>query len=161
METVTSADGTTIAFDQLGSGPPLVLVSGASCDRAVDAGIAAALADHFTVLNYDRRGRGDSGDTPPYAVAREVEDLDALVDHTGGSASLHGFSSGALLALHAAAAGLPITRMTVLEPPFATEDETASQAAFTDGLRGQLASGGHDAALEFFLAAALREFLLG
>ncbi len=77
METVTSADGTTIAFDQLGSGPPLVLVAGASCDRVVDAGIAAGLAAHFTVLNHDRRGRGDSTDTPPYAVEREIEDLRA------------------------------------------------------------------------------------
>jgi pimeloyl-ACP methyl ester carboxylesterase len=118
METVTSADGTTIAFDQLGSGPPLVLVSGASCDRAVDTGIAAALADRFTVLNYDRRGRGDSGDTPPYAVDSEVEDLDVLLAAAGGSAVVVGLSSGGALAALAAAVGLPVGHLVMWEPPY-------------------------------------------
>ena len=123
METVTSADGTTIAFDQLGSGPPLVLVSGASCDRAVDTGIAAALADHFTVLNYDRRGRGDSGDTPPYAVDSEVEDLDVLLAAAGGSAVVVGLSSGGALAALAVAAGLPVGHLVMWEPPYRLDAE--------------------------------------
>ena len=79
MKKATSSDGTTIAFDRLGDGPPVVLVCGASTDRMANAPLAALLAEHFTVLNYDRRGRGDSGDTPPYAVEREIEDLDAAV----------------------------------------------------------------------------------
>src|SRR3712207_6709366 len=108
METVTSADGTVIAFDQTGAGPPLVLVSGAACDRAVDRPLAEGLAAHFTVLNYDRRGRGDSTDTPPYTVDREIEDIEILLAAAGGSAVLVGLSSGAALAALAAAAGLPV-----------------------------------------------------
>ncbi len=123
METVTSADGTTIAFDQLGSGPPLVLVSGASCDRRVDAGLAEGLAAHFTVLNYDRRGRGDSTDTPPYDVRREIEDLDVLLDAAGGSAVVVGLSSGGALAALAAAEGLPIGHLVMWEPPYRLDAE--------------------------------------
>ena len=118
MTTVTSADGTTIAYDRLGDGPPVVVVGGALADRAVLAATAEALAAHRTVLNYDRRGRGDSGDTAPYAVAREVEDLAALLAAAGGSAALYGHSSGAALALHAAAAGLPIERLVMHEAPY-------------------------------------------
>lgn len=158
QQQVRSADGTPIAVESTGSGPALILVDAAAHYRAFSsfAGLIPLLAADFTVYHYDRRGRGDSGDTPPYAVAREIEDLAALVDHAGGSAALHGFSSGALLALHSAGAGLPITRMTLLEPPFAREDEAASQAAFTAGLRERLASG-YDAALEFFLADIVPE----
>src|SRR6266498_4319208 len=87
METVTSKDGTTLAFDLLGQGPPVVLVCGGSVDRMADAAIAQELASDFTVLNYDRRGRGDSGDTPPYAIEREVEDIEAVIDAAGGSAN--------------------------------------------------------------------------
>ena len=87
METVTSKDGTTIAFDRLGQGPPVVLVCGGSVDRMADAAIAQELASDFTVLNYDRRGRGDSGDTLPYAIEREVEDIEAVIDAAGGSAT--------------------------------------------------------------------------
>ena len=123
METVTSADGTTIAFDQLGSGPPLVLVSGASCDRRVDAGLAEGLAAHFTVLNYDRRGRGDSTDTPPYDVRREIEDLDVLLAAAGGSAVVVGLSSGGGLAALAAADGLPIGHLVMWEPPYRLDAE--------------------------------------
>src|SRR5262249_58976517 len=88
MKTVTSKDGTTIAYDQTGTGPPLVLVDGALNSRAfgLNGPLAAILADRFTVVTYDRRGRGDSGDTPPYAVRREIEDLAAVIDATGGPA---------------------------------------------------------------------------
>lgn len=121
METVRSQDGTPIAFDRLGDGPPVVLVCGGSVDRMSNAPLAAQLADGFTVFNYDRRGRGDSGDTPPYAVEREVEDIDAVIGAAGGSACLYGTSSGAALALEAAASGLDITRLALWEPPFIPE----------------------------------------
>ena len=93
--TVTSADGTSLAFDQLGAGPPVVMVVGAFNTRATTGPLAAALQDRFTILNYDRRGRGESGDTTPYAVEREIEDLDALIAEAGGSAAVFGYSSGA------------------------------------------------------------------
>jgi hypothetical protein len=97
MDHVTSADGTTIAFDRSGDGLPVILVCGGSTDRASNAGLAEVLSSNFTVYNYDRRGRGDSGDTAPYAVEREVEDIDAVVGAAGGSAFLYGTSSGAAL----------------------------------------------------------------
>jgi pimeloyl-ACP methyl ester carboxylesterase len=121
-DTVTSQDGTTIAFDCYGDGPALVLVSGASSVRAYAAGLATVLAPHFAVYAYDRRGRGDSGDTPPYAVEREIEDLDAVIHAAGGSALVLGHSSGAVLALRAAAAGVPISKLAVYEPPFIVDD---------------------------------------
>src|SRR5215210_2103994 len=107
MRTVTSKDGTTIAFDQSGTGPPLILVGGAFEQRAMDSETAQLarfplLAEHFTVFHYDRRGRGDSTDTQPYAVARETEDIEALIDHAGGSTFVFGISSGAALAFEAA-----------------------------------------------------------
>ena len=100
---VRSKDGTAIAFERSGEGPPVVLVVGAFNDRATGAPLAAALQECFTVFNYDRRGRGASGDTLPYAVGREVEDIEALIEEAGGSASVFGYSSGAVLALRAAA----------------------------------------------------------
>lgn len=120
MHTVTSKDGTIIAFDRLGQGPAVILVGGAFSYRAFPqlAELAELLSDRFTVVNYDRRGRGDSGDTPPYAVEREIEDLAALIDAAGGSASVWGWSSGGALALRAAAHGLAIERLAVYEPPF-------------------------------------------
>jgi pimeloyl-ACP methyl ester carboxylesterase len=120
MDTVRSSDGTTIAFDRLGVGPPVILVSGASTARAIHTQLAELLASDFTVFNYDRRGRGrgDSGDTPPYAIQREIEDLHAVLGAAGGAAAVFGNSSGAVLALHAAAAGLPLTKLALWEPPF-------------------------------------------
>jgi pimeloyl-ACP methyl ester carboxylesterase len=119
MRTVTSKDGTPIAFDQSGQGPALILVGAASATRLDEASLAAALAPDFTVLAYDRRGRGDSGDTAPYAVEREVEDLDAMIDAAGGSAFVFGHSSGAVLALDAARVfPAKITKLALYEPPF-------------------------------------------
>src|SRR6266567_4887066 len=118
---VRSRDGTTIAYDRLGGqGPPVILVDGAFCSRSFGPmpKLAPHLARDFTVLMYDRRGRGDSGDTAPYAVEREVEDLDALIRQAGGSACLFAMSSGAVLALHAAANGLSIRKLALYEPPF-------------------------------------------
>ena len=123
MERVTSADGTGIAFERTGDGPPLILVGGALSDRAAAAPVATLLSDPFSVIAYDRRGRGDSGDTPPYAVEREVEDLDALITMAGGSSFVFGHSSGAVLAMDAAATlGSRIPLLSVYEPPFVVED---------------------------------------
>jgi pimeloyl-ACP methyl ester carboxylesterase len=107
----------TIAFDQIGSGTPIILVVGAFNTRSTGAPLAAALSLHHTVINYDRRGRGESGDSVPYAIEREIEDLDGLIQHAGGSAGVFGFSSGAALALAAAAHGLPITRLALFDLP--------------------------------------------
>ena len=125
MERIQSSDGTPIAFDRSGEGPPVILVPGLFQHRAIDPGtaeLAALLAPRFTVFHYDRRGRGDSGDTAPYAVEREVEDVGALIDEAGGAAALYGMSSGGALALEAAARGLAVTKLAVYEPPF-TDDE--------------------------------------
>ena len=111
MPTVASKDGTTIAYDKLGQGPALVMVDGALCSRVMGPGssLAPYLSSHFTVFTYDRRGRGDSTDTAPYAVEREIEDLDAVIAEAGGSAYVFGLSSGAALALEAAARGSAVT----------------------------------------------------
>lgn len=121
---VTSADGTSIVFDRSGAGPAVVLVHGAFTGRAhpILSDVAAALARWFTVFNYDRRGRGDSGDTQPYAVEREVEDLAALIEIAGGSAMVFGGSSGAGLVLQAAAQNPAISKLAVWEPPYHVDD---------------------------------------
>jgi pimeloyl-ACP methyl ester carboxylesterase len=136
MQTVTSKDGTSIAYDQSGNGPALILVSGASATRADADKIAAALAPYFTVFIYDRRGRGDSGDTQPYAVAREVEDIAALAGAAGGAALLFGHSSGAILALEATRL-MPdtITKLAIYEPPFIIDD---SRSPMPPGFVGDL-----------------------
>ena len=120
MRQVRSRDGTTIAYDQLGAGPPVILVDGAFCSRSFGPmpKLAPPLAQHFTVFTYDRRGRGDSGDTAPYAVEREIEDIEALIGDAGGSAFVYAISSGAALALRAAASGLRIEQLALYEPPF-------------------------------------------
>ncbi|MER6178191.1 alpha/beta fold hydrolase [Streptosporangium sp. NPDC001681] len=133
MATVTSRDGTRIGFEQAGTGPTLVLVDAAGGFRRFGPmrSLAEHLADRFTVVTYDRRGRGESGDTPPYAVEREVEDLAAVIEAGGGPAFVHGFSSGAVLALLGAAAGLPISMLSLLEPPIVLdrprEDDLAAE----------------------------------
>src|SRR5918996_4092991 len=124
---VTSVDGTQIAFDRLGQGPPVVVVSGMFCDRHTTQELAEQLARQFSVINFDRRGRGDSGDAARYAVEREVEDLGALIAEAGGKASVYGHSSGAGLALNAAASGLPITRLVLHEPPYDSDDEASKR----------------------------------
>lgn len=134
MPTLTSKDGTTIGYDLRGEGPAIILVAGATQYRAVDQkatpALADGLADRFTIINFDRRGRGESGDTAPYAVRREIEDIEALINLAGGQAALFGMSSGAVLALEAAAA-LPgkVTSVVMYEPPIDVEQpsETAWQ----------------------------------
>ena len=121
-ESVQSADGTTIVYERSGSGPALLLVGGAFNNRHSADQLVPLLTSDFTVYAYDRRGRGDSGDTAPYAVARELEDIAALIEAAGGSAMVYGHSSGAVLALEAAASGVPITKLAVYEPPYMDED---------------------------------------
>ena len=153
MEQVTSKDGTTIAFDQLGEGPAVILVSGGSVDRSSLAALADLLAQHFTVFNYDRRGRGPSGDTPPYAVEREVEDIDAVVEAAGGSAYLFGSSSGAALALEAARQ-LPtrITKLALWEPPYIPEGYPRPPADTAKTFSDLVAAGKRGDAAEYFMA---------
>ena len=116
---VTSNDGTAIAFTKLGHGPPLILVDGALSFRenGPSPDLAPLLAAHFTVYAYDRRGRGESGDSRRYAIAREIEDLKAVIGAVGDSALVFGSSSGAALAMQAVAAGLPIRKLVLYEPP--------------------------------------------
>lgn len=131
MKTVTSKDGTTIAFDQSGQGPALIFVDGALQYRAFDQGMAPLadlLAKHFAVIHYDRRGRGDSGDMQTYELAREIEDIEAIIDHAGGSAFLYGISSGAALAFEAALAlGSKVKKLAMYEPPY-NDDKDARKA---------------------------------
>lgn len=153
MQTVTSRDGTTIAFDQSGTGPALILVCGASATRADEAHLAAALAPYFSVLAYDRRGRGDSGDTAPYAVEREVEDIEALIDEAGGSAFVFGHSSGAVLALEAARL-LPakVTKLALYEPPFIIDgSRPPAPPDFAAHQQELVASGRRGEAVESFM----------
>ncbi len=147
MKKIPSKDGTAIAFDQSGEGPAVILVGGAFQHRAIDpktTKLTALLAQHFTVFHYDRRGRGDSGDTLPYAIEREIEDLEALIKEAGGSACVFGMSSGAVLTLHAAARGLTIKKMALYEAPFNAGDDDAPQASennYTKQLTALLAEG--------------------
>jgi pimeloyl-ACP methyl ester carboxylesterase len=153
METVTSKDGTTIAFDRLGNGPAVILVSGGSVDRSSNTALAEQLAPHFTVYNYDRRGRGPSGDKPPYAVEREIEDIDAVVEAAGGVAYLYGSSSGAALALEAARQ-LPgrITKLALWEPPYIPEGFPRPPADTAKIFSDLVAQGKRGEAADFFMA---------
>jgi pimeloyl-ACP methyl ester carboxylesterase len=128
VNNVVSKDGTAIAFDRIGHGSPVILVDGALCHRAMGPGgpLAKLLAPHFTVFTYDRRGRGDSGNTPPYALERELEDLEALVSEAGGSVFLWGVSSGAVLALAAANCLGGIKKLAVYEAPFIVDDSRST-----------------------------------
>ncbi|TCM38630.1 alpha/beta fold hydrolase [Kribbella sp. VKM Ac-2568] len=153
MENVISADGTSIAYDRLGDGPAVVLVCGGSVDRMSNAPLAALLAQDYTVYNYDRRGRGDSGDAEVYEVEREFEDLDAIFAVAGGSAHLYGTSSGAALALLATAAGRPVNRLALWEPPYILEGTRERPPADTASIyREFVAAGRRDKAAEYFMA---------
>jgi pimeloyl-ACP methyl ester carboxylesterase len=141
-QSVRSADGTRIAFDRAGDGPALIMVEAAGHYRDFSsfAGLVPLLSQEFTVYSYDRRGRGMSTDTTPYAPEREVEDLAALIAEAGGSAHLYGYSSGALLAMHAAAHRLPVDRLALLEPPL-QDDEAESPDPLTTELAALVAAG--------------------
>jgi len=154
METVTSRDGTTIAFDRMGQGPPVVLVCGGSVDRTADAAIAQELASDFTVLNYDRRGRGDSGDILPYAIEREVEDIEAVIGAAGGSAFLWGSSSGAVLAL-IAGESVPVTKLALWEPPFVPEGVPRPPEDQVSQYEAMVAEGRRGDAVEYFMTKVI------
>ena len=154
---VISADGTAIAFDRSGAGPVIILVHGAFTTRAhpILSDVAAALAPWFTVVNYDRRGRGDSGDTQPYAVERELEDLTALLEMAGGPAMVFGGSSGAGLALRAASRNLAISKLAVWEPPYHVDDSAPRLPLdFAARLNALVSTGRRAAAVELFMTEA-------
>ena len=164
MDRVTSKDGTSIAYDRQGSGPAVVLVGGGFVDRSENTPLAAELAARFTVYNYDRRGRGESGDTLPYAVEREIEDLEAMIAEAGGSAHLYGASSGGALVLEAAAAGLAVDRLAVYEVPYSmTDDAVARWHEYREELGRLLAEDrrGEAATLFMRMAGATEEMIEG
>ena len=153
---VISADGTRIAVDRYGAGPALVLVSGATSKRVYRESLAAALASDFAVYAYDRRGRGDSSDTWPYAVEREIEDLAAVIAMAGGSAFVYGHSSGAVLAMRATAAGLPVPKLVVYEPPFVVDDSREPVPAnFVETINELVSLGKRDEACIYFGTAVV------
>jgi pimeloyl-ACP methyl ester carboxylesterase len=151
MKSVASPDGTTIAVDRLGAGPPVALVCGASVDRSSNAPLAELLAADFTVFNFDRRGRGDSGDTPPYAVEREIEDIGAVLEEAGGSANLFGSSSGAALALEAAAGGLPVKKLALWEPPYILDETRRPPIDQVEQFETMIAEGRRGDAVAYFM----------
>ena len=158
MSTVTSADGTAIAFEAYGEGRPLILVDGATAHRAVNpvnAEVGRLLGDSFRTYVYDRRGRGGSGDTAPYAIQREIEDIAALIEDAGQPAIVFGWSSGSLLALDAAAAGLPIAGLALFEPPVVVDDvRPPLPSDYVEQLDAFVAEGRRDKAAELFMTAA-------
>jgi len=152
---VTSKDGTPIAYEREGRGPAVILVGGALDDGAENAPLVPALAARFTVYNYARRGRGGSGDTPPYAVERELEDLAALIAQAGEPAHLYGVSSGGMFALEAAAAGLPVARLALYEVPYdPSPDAGPRYDDYRERLAEALAGGRRDEALALFMRLA-------
>jgi pimeloyl-ACP methyl ester carboxylesterase len=151
MEKVVSKDGTEIAYDVTGSGPALVLVAGAFTDRSRYVQDAEALASAFTVVNYDRRGRGDSGDTLPYAVEREWEDLAAVRDATGARFAC-AYSSGSMVLLQS---GVPFEKLAVVEPPFRVEGAPPAPERYLERLQEFVAAGNPGGAAELFMVEAV------
>lgn len=158
MHTITSRDGTRIAYDVYGQGEPVIIVEGAFCGRhfGPTSKLAAELGKHFRVTHYDRRARGDSGPSTDYSTARELEDLSALIAEAGGSASIIGFSSGACLAIEAAAAGLPVTRLAFYEPPYMVGPKARKVPKnFEAEVRQLVADGKHGDAVAYFMTRLL------
>jgi pimeloyl-ACP methyl ester carboxylesterase len=151
---VTSADGTPISVERIGAGPALVLVDGAFCGRSFGPAraLATKLADSFSVYFYDRRGRGDSGDTKPYSVEREIEDLAAVISYAGGNTFVYGISSGAAVALEAAAAGVPMRKLATYEVPYTGAGDTqGAPVNHTGHLNELLAQNKRGAMVSYFL----------
>jgi pimeloyl-ACP methyl ester carboxylesterase len=158
VETITSRDGTEIAFDRIGQGPPVIMVGGAFSWRRWRGFVELAdlLSPHFTVLNYDRRGRGDSGDTQPYAVEREFDDLQAIIGAGGGSASVWGLSSGGILACEAARAGVAIEKIAAYEPPFIVDPSGGVPPDdFVSRVGALVARGRRSQAVKYFMARVM------
>lgn len=153
-----SADGTVIAFTAWGHGEPLIIIDGATAYPAINPTneeLGRLLSDEFRTFAYDRRGRGQSTDTAPYAIEREIEDLAALIEVAGAPATVFGWSSGAVLALDAAAAGLPIRRLALFEPPFVVDDSRPPLPAdYVERLDAAVADGRPGDAAELFITAA-------
>lgn len=156
-ERATSKDGTPIVFDRSGEGPPIVLVGGALADRAAAAELAARLAPRLTTIAFDRRGRGDSGDTLPYAVERELEDIEALILAAGAPAFVLGHSSGAVLALDSARTHPElITKLALYEPPFVVDDSRSLLPAdYVTHLEDLVSRGRRGDAVGFFLTTGV------
>jgi pimeloyl-ACP methyl ester carboxylesterase len=154
METVKSKDGTSIAYDRAGEGPAVIIVDGALSTRGGKADLARLLSERFTVYRYDRRGRGDSGDTQPYAADREIEDIDTLIDAAGGSAFLYGHSSGGCLAMEATVElSGKVGKLAIYEAPY--NDDPVAQKAWGEyliSLTELLASGRRGDAVALFMA---------
>ncbi|GAA1600028.1 alpha/beta hydrolase [Kribbella sancticallisti] len=154
MDKITSSDGTSIAYDTLGSGPGLILIAGAFTDRSYYAPLATALSPHFTVITYDRRGRGDSTDTAPYAIERELEDLAVLREATG-AVYAKADSSGAMLLVRAVAAGVPFDKLAIMEPPFRVEGAPPAPDRYLERLQDFIATGNPGGAAELFMVEAV------
>ncbi len=155
MSTVTSKDGTSIDIERTGEGPPVVLVTGGSVDRNSNAPLAKELAGSFSVFNYDRRGRGSSTDTPPYAIEREIEDIEAVIAGAGGSGYLYGSSSGAALAMYAAASGLPVTKLALWEPPFIIDESKRPPTDQVERYEEMVAEDRRGDAVEYFMTKVI------
>ncbi|MEV5030345.1 alpha/beta fold hydrolase [Paenibacillus sp. LPE1-1-1.1] len=158
MYAFISKDGTKIAYDKSGQGPALLLVTGAFSYRKFPGQVQLAqlLSEHFTVYNYDRRGRGDSGDTQPYDIAREIEDLQALIDEAGGTANVWGLSSGAVLALQAAASGVNIQKLALHEPPFVVDDaDRKPPKNFTAHINELISANRRAEAIQYFMTKGM------
>jgi pimeloyl-ACP methyl ester carboxylesterase len=159
VDTVLSADGTAIAFEAAGRGPALVIVGGALSTRHSASALARILESRFMVYSYDRRGKGDSGDTPPYAVEREIEDLRAVGLVAGSSACFYGQGSGAAIALEAAERGVPMSKIAVYDPPYRVDlaaDQIEARAARIDAA---LEAGSEEEALEIFVGDSMPDTL--
>ncbi|XDD53641.1 alpha/beta fold hydrolase [Leptospira sp. WS4.C2] len=157
FEKVISRDGTVIAFEKKGSGPPLIFISGAICHRKFQPIIddAKILSKAFTVYNYDRRGRGDSGDTETYSVRSEIEDIEALIDSAGGSAYIYGHSSGAILAMEAALV-IPnkVKKIYIYDPPYVSNEKEYKEYQMTkERIKTLLAKGKNSKAISEFLVS--------
>jgi len=153
MHIVTSKDGTKIAYDKVGHGPLIILVAGAISKRSSWSELPGLLSPHFTVISYDRRGRGDSTDSLPYSPEREIEDIEAIIDQEGGTACLYGHSSGGALALEAAfKLGKKVRRLAVYEVPYSVGDSVQRGAVEYDAeLKGLLSAGDRGGAAALFL----------
>lgn len=151
MRKVFSRDGTTIAYQRAGAGPPIVLLNGAFRDHTIFDALVPELTAHCTTYVYDRRGRGQSADSPRYAIEREIEDLAVVIEEAGGHAVVFAGSCGANLALEAALAGTPITKLALHEPYFRVGDHPRPPLDAADQLRALVADGQRGAAAEYFL----------
>jgi pimeloyl-ACP methyl ester carboxylesterase len=152
MRKVVSRDGTTIAYEKAGEGPPVVLLGGGFRDHTVFTALLPELTPYCTTYVYDRRGRGESGDSPYYAIEREIEDLQAVIAETGGEAAVFGGSSGGILALETVMAGTPVSKLALLEPPYRMEGFQRPPADFAKNLQALLAEEKRGEASEYFLA---------